>query len=121
MIRKNNPSTCETLHVNQKVKEWIKGTQMSPIDEYCGSLHSAANEEMLNYVYGYKWPLQINTQITSESTFDSGFDNELDSSMDKSASKQKTSLYTSHQEVEDMFSGQTDETDQPNLQNNSNR
>ena len=99
MIGKENPSTCESLSANQKVKEWIKTFQM--LDDY----ESVTNEYMLNYVYGHTTKT---TQITDSGLDDSEFDSGL------SSSKQNT--YISHKAVEDMFYVKFDETKQPDTQ-----
>ena len=99
MIGKDNPSTCESLSVNQKVKEWIKTFQM--LEDY----ESVTNEYMLNYVYGHTTKA---TQITDSGLDDSEFDSGL------SSSKQNT--YISHKAAEDMFYVKFDETTQPDTQ-----
>ena len=55
-IGRDAASTIETLSVNEKVIEWIQETELQTNNEECKSIvsFSTTNEEMLNYVYGYK-------------------------------------------------------------------
>ena len=55
-IGRDAASTIETLSVNEKVIEWIKETELRTNNQECKSIFSfsTTNEEMLNYVYGYK-------------------------------------------------------------------
>lgn len=113
MIGKDDPSTCESLTVHQKVKEWVQHVQMPTVDEEC---ESVTNEEMLNCVRGSSSYNAIKQQ-PSECTSDSGIDPEHDSGLSKMLLKQEASSYMSHQAAEDMFHVKVDETSQPNPQN----
>ena len=83
---------------------------MPTVDEECESVISTSNEEMLNFVHGYKEGTQMKT---TEFGYDSGVDSELNSGSAKTSSKQNT--YVSHQAVVGLYHDNNNEPNQPTL------
>ena len=55
-IGRDAASTIENLSVNEEVIKWIQETELQTNNEECKFIvsYSITNEEMLNYLFGYK-------------------------------------------------------------------